>query len=59
MPFCPSCGAEFDIDWRFKCQNCGADLSVGMKECPKCGADLKERHCKKCGNLFMGKVGVH
>lgn len=59
MPFCPSCGAEFDIDWRFKCQNCGADLSVGMKECPNCGADLKERHCKKCGNLFMGKVGVH
>jgi len=57
--YCPYCGAKLDIDWRFKCQKCGADLDLGMKQCPECGADLMERHCKKCGNLIIGKVGVH
>jgi len=41
---CKECSKEFhpDESESFTCSDCGADVSIDDKVCPKCGADLSE-----------------
>ncbi|MDR0732339.1 MAG: zinc ribbon domain-containing protein [Treponema sp.] len=38
---------------RFFCDNCGAEVAISAKSCPRCGRFFASVRCPKCG--FTGK----
>lgn len=39
---------------KYKCPNCGADITLDMERCPKCGVRIRsmfKKKCPKCGTL--------
>jgi len=52
--FCGSCGAPLGLQ---RCQNCGAEVALGLKFCGECGSPMQQTgKCSNCG--FENEPGL-